>query len=61
MMRSAEPKKPRGRPATGKDPMVGVRLPTQVVETLDAWAQRQGLTRSAAIRRIFSKWFDQGQ
>jgi hypothetical protein len=41
--------------------MVGVRLPTQVVETLDAWAQGQGITRSAAIRRIFSKWFNQGQ
>lgn len=46
-----EPKK-RGRPATGKDPLVGLRLPPEMIVRLDAWADGQGLSRSEAIRRI---------
>jgi predicted DNA-binding protein len=31
--------------------MVGIRLPPEVTEKLDAWAEEQGVTRSEAVRR----------
>ncbi|MPZ36375.1 MAG: ribbon-helix-helix protein, CopG family [Rhodospirillales bacterium] len=45
------PKK-RGRPATGKDPFVGVRLPDTMIEALDARADAEGVTRSETMRRL---------
>jgi metal-responsive CopG/Arc/MetJ family transcriptional regulator len=46
-------RKKRGRPATGVDPLVGVRLPPALIAALDAWAkQEQAGSRSEAIRRI---------
>jgi hypothetical protein len=41
-----------GRPATGKDPMVGSRVPADVVKALDAWAAANGITRSTAVARL---------
>ncbi len=46
-----KPKK-RGRPATGKDPLVGARLPPDLIKAIDAWAARYETTRSEAIRRL---------
>lgn len=46
-----EPKK-RGRPATGRDPLIGFRAPPSLVVKLDAYAEREGLKRSEAIRRL---------
>jgi hypothetical protein len=46
-----KPKK-RGRPATGKDPFVGVRLPKEMIAGLDLWAEQNGATRSDAIRQF---------
>jgi Ribbon-helix-helix protein, copG family len=48
-----QPKK-RGRPATGRDPLVGARFPPPLIETIDAWAaaSEQPVTRSEAIRRL---------
>jgi hypothetical protein len=43
-------KKKRGRPATGRDPMVSSRIPTVTVSAVDDWAQRNETTRSDAIR-----------
>jgi hypothetical protein len=48
---AAEPKK-RGRPATGKDPLVGVRIPVELTAEIDAWAKQNGVSRSEAIRRM---------
>jgi hypothetical protein len=48
-MKAVEPKK-RGRPATGRDPLVGVRLPRETITALDAWANAQGISRSEAVR-----------
>ena len=48
---AVKPKK-RGRPATGRDPLVGVRLPPDVVERIDAWANERGVNRSEAIRAM---------
>ncbi|SOR30281.1 protein of unknown function [Methylorubrum extorquens] len=46
-----EPKR-RGRPATGRDPLVGFRAPADLLAQLDAYAAREGLKRSEAIRRL---------
>ncbi len=46
-----EPKK-RGRPATGRDPLVGFRAPPNLQAQIDAYAAREGLRRSEAIRRL---------
>lgn len=46
--------KRRGRPATGKDPMIGARFAPSIVAEIDAWAEKagEGCTRSEAIRRL---------
>ncbi|TAJ91241.1 MAG: ribbon-helix-helix protein, CopG family [Reyranella sp.] len=48
-----QPKK-RGRPATGKDPLVGARFPQDLIDAIDAWAAKAGddVSRSEAIRRL---------
>ena len=44
-----EPKR-RGRPATGRDPSVKVRMPPDIIQAIDRWAGKfQDLDRSAAI------------
>jgi Ribbon-helix-helix protein, copG family len=45
-------KKRRGRPATGKDPSVSVRLPQSVIDEVEVWAAQKGGGRSEAIRRL---------
>ena len=49
-------KKPRrGRPAAG-DPLIGVRLPPELIKAIDAWAAREGAaSRSEAIRRLIGR------
>ena len=49
-----KPKK-RGRPATGKDPLVGARLPPALIAQLDAWASREAIGRSEAMRRLLER------
>ena len=46
--------KKRGRPATGRDPAVTVRLPQAVLDGIESWAARQEdqPARSPAIRRL---------
>lgn len=48
-----KPKK-RGRPATGKDPFVGIRLPPALIAEIKKWGEKDngGLSRSEAIRRL---------
>jgi Arc/MetJ-type ribon-helix-helix transcriptional regulator len=46
------PKKRRGRPATGKDPLVSARLPQSVIDQVEEWAATNGASRSEAIRRL---------
>jgi metal-responsive CopG/Arc/MetJ family transcriptional regulator len=46
----------RGRPATGKDPFVGIRLAPYLIEAVDVWAKAQGgLSRSAAVRMLLER------
>jgi hypothetical protein len=44
--------KRRGRPATGRDPMVSSRIPAAAVAAVDEWATHNETTRSDAIRRL---------
>jgi len=48
------PKKGRGRPATGRDPVTAIRLSKELRETVDRWAASQDdePSRSEAIRRL---------
>lgn len=46
------PKKRRGRPATGRDPVMAIRLPNELREAIDKWAARRDLSRSEAIRLL---------
>jgi metal-responsive CopG/Arc/MetJ family transcriptional regulator len=46
------PKKRRGRPATGKDPQVVVRMPATLIAEVDAWGATNDAMRSEAIRRL---------
>jgi hypothetical protein len=48
------PKKRRGRPATGKDPITALRLPPDLTKSIEAWASDQDdePNRSEAIRRL---------
>jgi hypothetical protein len=47
------PKK-RGRPATGKDPVLTLRAPPALTAEVEAWARRQRdrPSRSEALRRL---------
>jgi hypothetical protein len=45
------PKK-RGRPATGKDPLITARFPPGLIDQVEAWAQHEQTSRSDAIRRL---------
>jgi len=48
------PKK-RGRPATGKDPMLTFRAPPELIERIEAFAANVGEPRSQAIRLLVTK------
>jgi hypothetical protein len=46
-------RKKRGRPATGTDPLVGVRFPPETIKAIDDWAKREKAgSRSEAVRRM---------
>lgn len=48
-------KRGRGRPATGSDPMWGVRFTEDQRERIEAFAQAQSLPRAEAIRRLVDR------
>jgi hypothetical protein len=54
---AAKPKK-RGRPATGRDPMIGLRAPLEFTKALDRASAREDdqPSRSEMIRRIVTEW-----
>ena len=43
-----------GRPATGRDPVISIRLPAGMIESVQTWAAKQydEPVRSEAIRRL---------
>ena len=52
--------KKRGRPATGVDPHVGVRMPPEERKAVEAWASKQPekLSLSKAIRSLVQLGLD---
>jgi hypothetical protein len=44
----------RGRPATGKHPLVSTRMPSELIASVEVWAaaQEDDPGRSEAIRRL---------
>jgi hypothetical protein len=47
------PPERRGRPATGRDPEVKVRIPPHIIEAIDRWAGKfRDMGRPAAIRAL---------
>jgi negative regulator of replication initiation len=45
-------RKKAGRPATGTEPLYGVRIADELMKQIMDWAKSQGATRSEAIRRL---------
>jgi len=48
---SVKRKKP-GRPATGTEPLYGLRIPDDLMARIQEWATDNYTTRSEAIRRL---------
>jgi len=44
--------KTRGRPATGKDPLYGLRISNELMGSIGKWADENSVSRSEAIRRL---------
>jgi Arc/MetJ-type ribon-helix-helix transcriptional regulator len=47
--------KKRGRPATGRDPAITVRLPIALISAIDRWGARNSFSRSEAIRKLLEQ------
>jgi hypothetical protein len=45
-------RKKAGRPATGTEPLYGVRIPDALMKQIMDWAEAESATRSEAIRRL---------
>lgn len=56
-MKKAIPKleKKRGRPATGKDPVMSLRMPPEIRERAEDVADSKGITLSKAIIEVLAK------
>jgi hypothetical protein len=49
--KAVKPKKRGRRPATGRDPFVGIRLPAELIQAVEIWAGRNDTSsRSEAFR-----------
>lgn len=53
--------KRRGRPATGKDQLVGVRLPPAMLDAIARMSLREDASRSEIIRRLIQKGLEATQ
>jgi hypothetical protein len=47
--------KKRGRPATGRDPVITVRLPLTVISSINRFAAEKSVSRSEAVRQLLEK------
>jgi hypothetical protein len=54
-MNIGKTEKRRGRPATGRDPTVTIRLPAALLEWIDSQAQKNETGRSEMIRRLIEE------
>lgn len=44
--------KKRGRPATGNDPLISLRMPQATIDAIEALAARNAESRAQTIRRL---------
>ncbi|MGJ3263691.1 MAG: ribbon-helix-helix domain-containing protein [Salinarimonas sp.] len=49
-------KRRRGRPATGRDPLVSLRLPKDALSQVEEIAEGEGVSRSEVMRRAVLEW-----
>jgi len=49
------PKKKRGRPATGKDPLLTSRVPQSTIDAVEEWGIKRNMNRSEAIRELLQQ------
>jgi hypothetical protein len=62
MAKSISVKRKRaGRPATGTEPLYGVRISDTLMKQIMDWAKAQGATRSEAIRRLVELGLKKGK
>jgi hypothetical protein len=48
-------KRPRGRPATGMDPVLSGRVPKDLIDRIDRWADANGYTRSESVAKLLEE------
>jgi hypothetical protein len=49
------PKKKRGRPATGKDPLLTIRVPASVIKSVNSIATSERISKSEAVRQLLER------
>jgi hypothetical protein len=52
-------KRGRGRPATGKNTMIGIRWPRVLLAGIDSYAQEKRIERHAALKEIVARFLVQ--
>jgi predicted GNAT superfamily acetyltransferase len=50
-------KRPRGRPATGQDPVLAFRIPAEIKHRVEEEAAERGETPTETLRRIVTGYF----
>jgi hypothetical protein len=53
--KSMPKRRKRGRPATGHDPILGVRVPVKVIRKIDLLGEALSMDRSATVRRLIER------
>jgi hypothetical protein len=51
-------KRRRGRPATGRDPAITVRVPQNILTRVEKWAKANNCSRSTAVAVMLEKYFE---
>jgi hypothetical protein len=54
-------RKKRGRPATGTEPLYGIRIADNLMKQIMEWGNANGATRSVAIRRLVELGLKKGK
>jgi len=53
---TVDQKRGRGRPATGRDPAFSARIPAEALESIDALAKAEGVSRGEMVRKILTNY-----
>lgn len=61
MAKSISVKRKVGRPATGVDRLVAARMPEDMIASIEAWAAKNRVDRSEAIRRLVELGLKKGK